>query len=241
MTHDRALSVPDVSAAGSWNGRDVRVLGTLVVAPATTALNAGDERLLVLEHQELSDATLQAAVLTLHGQRGMIMLRSDHGLATVWARIVSLACTAPEVTRGLRALGRASADDAVLQKRFFGPLITARRRVHETDLPEQRMAHFDAGTIRARLAAALATFAAERFPTSPPDRRAAEAELEEATEQLFAQLETLESLAELVRSAPNGTMFTRWRSWAGQLREVFREADRSWPVISRAMRSPPGG
>ncbi|MGQ0764569.1 MAG: hypothetical protein ACT4OZ_02770 [Gemmatimonadota bacterium] len=240
MTPEGAVFVAGVSAAGSWTGREVRVRGTLVIGSGSAAVTDGDDRLLVVAYDELTDATLQASVLTLHSQRGRIAMHSNEGLAAAWARIVSFACAAPEVTRGLRALGRAASHDAGSQKQFFAPLISARRRLHEAGAPEQRLAHVDTKAIRARLGESLANMAAGRYPSSPPDRRALEAVLDEATEGLFAELESLEALAELVRSAPDGTMFTRWRAWTRQLRQVFREADRSWRVISEALKREEG-
>ena len=83
-------------------------------------------------------------------------------------------------------------------------------------------------------------FAAVRFASHAPARRALEAELFEIVEPLRDALVVLASLAEAIpfgQSAPVAD--ERWTLWLAQLRVVFRVADASWPPLRVALSSAP--
>jgi hypothetical protein len=234
---DDSLVVPDVLIVGRWENREVRLAGELTLSPTGVSMNGSDGAQLVARYPQLTDATWRESTLTLHRTPDSLDVRGGATLAAAWARIVREACAAPEMARGLRALGTRRGGDADLQRRFFGPLLTARRQLEEPDAVERRLAQFDTASLIKRMQDNLAQLAADRFPTSPPHRRALEAHFAEATEPLFAILGTLDDAGDAVRNVADGTRFVAWRRWTWLLRRVFIEADRSWGKILVALDS----
>jgi hypothetical protein len=232
---DENLLVPRVDVTGRWEGRVVRLSGSLTLEGAGVAVRGREGFVLTVPYGLLTDATWQASTLTLHRAPETLDVRGGSMLATVWARIVRDACSAPEVARGLRSLGTVRGGSGDLQRRFFGPLLLARRRLEEPEAPEWRLSQFHATELSRRLQESLHALAADRFPGSPPHRRALEAELGEVTEVLFDRLRALDDAAEAVRGSVDGTRFLAWRAWTGQLRAVFVEADGAWTRVLSAL------
>ena len=85
------------------------------------------------------------------------------------------------------------------------------------------------------MAATLFDFAAELADRRPARRRALEAELGDASEQLSHSLNELEQLAALAISDVDD--LGHWRAWAAGVQRAFEAADRSWvaiePIVSR--------
>ena len=147
----------------------------------------------------------------------------------------SAACALAEQTLALRALGSHRAGSARPggpassdHDRFFAPFLAARRAAEVAGCAVDRVDAFDAGALRRSLDATLAAFAAERFPDSPPDRRALEAELGEAAEPLEAAIDRLGAAAAAVRASADDARFARWRDWAAVVRDLFAAADAVW-------------
>lgn len=149
---------------------------------------------------------------------------------------VLAACRAlPEVTRALRALGsrrgargtRRNPTDK--EGRFFAPLIAARRASMETRDAGGVIAAFGAKRLAQEIAATTLDFAAELAAGHPARRRALEAELSDAGDQLSAALNELEQLAALAVSDVDD--LGRWRAWAASVQHVFEAADRAWVSI----------
>ena len=169
------------------------------------------------------------------------MLEADRGLDRAWVALVQRACPLPEFTRGLRMLGSRRGGNPEAQGRYFAPLLQARRRLEEEGEPERRLAAFDASVLSERLQQNLQAMASASHPANPPDRRALEAELQEATEALFARLATLHNVAESYRTAADAVRFDAWRRWVGAVADVFVHADRSWSAVAEAFPAAPAG
>lgn len=151
--------------------------------------------------------------------------------------------TLPELTHALRAFGsrrghrstRATA--ASDQRRFFAPLLDARRQAVSAGTPGAAMASFDADVLAAAFASELRGFAAERYADHPPARRALEAELTDLSEPLHAALDSLRVAA--IAAAASDDDLRLWRAWAGQLSATFEIADRVWLSLDVALDSSP--
>src|SRR5207237_6692138 len=118
----------------------------------------------------------------------------------------------------------------------------------------QVVASFDARRLTALIDATMRAFAAERYTTRAPARRAFEAELFEIVEPLRDALQSLRVLAEKPSAAEDWTeRYAHWSSWLSQLRVVSRAAVRACPAPAdgfapfpleapaRRGRRPPGG
>jgi hypothetical protein len=138
------------------------------------------------------------------------------------------ACALTEQTLPLRGLGSHRANPGSDHDRFYGPLLAARRAAERADDAAGRVSAFDAAAIGRALDAALAAFAADRFPDDAPDRRALEAELREHAAPVHAALERLAAAAAGARAAADDARFLRWREWAAVVRDVFAAADAAW-------------
>ncbi|MFL5574454.1 MAG: hypothetical protein ACJ79S_00565 [Gemmatimonadaceae bacterium] len=138
------------------------------------------------------------------------------------------ACALTEQTLALRALGSPRARPGSDHDRFFGPLLAARRGAERAGCAVDRVASFDAPALRRTLTDTLRALAAERFPDTPPDRRALEAELRDLAEPLESALDRLAAAADAVRASGDDARFARWREWAGAVHDVFAAADAAW-------------
>jgi hypothetical protein len=150
--------------------------------------------------------------------------------------------TVPELTRTLRAFGsrrgrpstRASrASEAEDQRRFFDPLIEARKKAGRELAPQHVVAAFDAAALEQSLADVMRRFAAEREAEPGPARRALEAELDDASEPLVYALRDV-GRASAVLSADLENV-RAWREWSSHLRVAFETADRVWLAVDAAL------
>jgi len=152
----------------------------------------------------------------------------------------------PELMLSLRSFGsrRGSPNESGAldeeQERFFAPLLDGRRTAAQAVSRPQVVAAFDSRHLMALIDAAVREFAALRFATQAPARRALEAELFEIVEPLRDALIVLGSLADAIASGPDAPVGEeRWTIWLTQLRVVFRVADTSWPALRDALASSP--
>lgn len=124
------------------------------------------------------------------------------------------------------------------QERYFAPLLDARRAAARAVTRPQVIAAFEGRRLTALIDASIRAFAAERFGTRAPARRAFEAELFEIVEPLRDHIQSLREIAERPPSA-DGTpeQHAHWSLWLEQLRVVFRVADSSWPTLAEALAS----
>ena len=91
------------------------------------------------------------------------------------------------------------------------------------------IAAFGAKRLAQEIGATILDFAAEQAAGHPARRRAYEAELSDATDQLTVALTNLEQAASLAISDVDD--LGRWRAWASGVQRVFEAADRSWMTI----------
>lgn len=143
-------------------------------------------------------------------------------------RLEDAACALTEQTLPLRGLGSHRANPGSDHDRFYGPLLAARRAAEHAGTAADRVDAFDAPAIARALDRTLGAFAAERFPSEAPDRRALEAELRELAAPVHTALERLAGAAAATRAAPDDARFLRWRAWALVVRDVFAAADDAW-------------
>lgn len=231
------LEIGGITAVGSWGGQNVNLAGTLRLDDERISMAADQSAESVLaEYLSLSGASWSEGTLTLFQGEDDLVLRGPRELNRAWGLLLQRACEMPEMTRGLRGLGRSGGDSAALQQRFFEPLLLARRALQEAQAPEFRIRKFDPVEMTAKLRATILDLASHVYPESPPDRRALEAEFEDYLEPVIESLEALRDEASLVESSEPRQRFTAWREWTRQLRRVFMEADRSWAQIARSLK-----
>jgi len=163
--------------------------------------------------------------------------------AAQFAKDVLTRCRAiPELTRALRTFGsrrgsRSRRESAPAeQRRFFAPLLEARKLASASDAPTSTIAAFDGGALSQAFSTALREFAAERYVQAGPARRALEAELDEIVEPLMTAITTLVEAGNGARSAVDDLIL--WRAWASQLRSTFEIADRVWMTLDIALDAP---
>jgi hypothetical protein len=229
---DERFAVPNVWARGSWRAHAVDGAATLFVESSEVVLrldDGGEE--LTAPLGALSGASWRLETLSLRGAEIDVHLQGGATLDQAWFVIMRRACAAPEVARGLRALGTRGGGDPELQSRFFAPFLQARRCLEEPEPIDWQVSRFDVPALTQRTGALLTTIATERFPTLPSHRRALEAELFDAAESLLEELKTLDREGRAIHTSDDSDRFVAWRSWSGQLRRVFVEADRSWSTI----------
>jgi hypothetical protein len=190
---------------------------------------------LVALYSEIRGGGWRTGSLTVHGAEGKAVLQSGHGVDQAWVSLIERACPLPELTRGHRLLGSTRGGPVDLQATFIAPFLQARRRLEEEADLEARVATLDAKTLRERLDTALKTIARDSYPSSHPDRRGLEAELEEAMAPFYEALEAMESTAEHFRSAPESIRFMAWRDWVSAAAKVFALADRGWASAARLL------
>jgi len=181
----------------------------------------------------------EAPTLTVHVGHDVIELTGHAGLQPLGVQIVSAALALPEFTRTMRGLGSRRGHVGGDHDRFFAGLLAARRAAEGFEEPDSRLAAFDPRRLTAAMTTLIGELAAERFPESPPDRRALEAELLEHAERLYAALETLGEAAERVRTSSNAMRLARWRDWTWAVLHVFEEADCSWIAMVPALKASP--
>lgn len=150
----------------------------------------------------------------------------------------------PELMLSLRSFGsrRGAPNEAGSldeeQERFFAPLLDGRRAAAQASSRPQVVAAFDARQLATIVDAAVHQFAAARFATQAPARRALEAELFEIVEPLRDALTVLASLAEAIPFGQNAPVADeQWTLWLAQVRVVFRLADACWPAMREALAS----
>jgi hypothetical protein len=214
-----------------------------------------DDAIVVVIHSNAEDRSIRVpctAIEEIGAENGEVELRLRDGmrLSLVGDDMVGLRleltnhCRAiPEVTRALRAFGSrrghgsARASGPEEQRRFFAPLLDARREAVTTIDPERTLAAFDAATLEQAIAQTLHALATERYGSNAPARRALEAELVDLTEPLNNALQALGSAATDARGAVDD--LTLWRAWSEQLRATFETADRVWLSLDAALDATP--
>jgi hypothetical protein len=214
---------------------DEDVLRVLLLDPPTA------EKAIQIRYDAIVEVGLsgETVVVGCRDGRGLVVVTDD--AASLRGRLLGACRALPEVTRALRALGsrrgargtRRNPTDR--EGRFFAPLISARRASMEARDARDVISSFDAELLRAAMAATISAFAEEMGVGHPARRRAYEAELSDAAEDLSRSLATLHSLGE--SAVADVDDLVRWRAWAAGVQSAFEAADRAWleiePILSR--------
>ena len=224
------------SPPSAWSGATIRLTGPgRLRLTIDEALVDAEGRYLAVPYAELHGGSWRTGEITLFGLPGNMVLASDRGLEHAWATMVERSCPLPELARSHRLLGSRRGGAVDRQAKFLAPLLQARRRLEEEADLDARVATLDAKALRERIDAALRTLASEAFPSSNPDRRGLEAELEEAMASLFSGMDSMERAAKHFRSAPDQTRFTAWRDWVTAVTRVYALADTSWASTAKLL------
>jgi hypothetical protein len=237
---DRDLEVDATSVLVEWG--PIRLIGPGQLRLTSTAMSldtAGG--MWQASYEEVRGASWRTGSLTVHGESGRAAVESKEGLDLAWVQLVERACPLPELVRDHRLLGSRRGGSVVAQARFLGPLLDARKRIEKEPDLETRVALLDAKQLRDRVVAALGNIASDTFPASQPDRRALEAELEEAMTGFFRQLESVDAAATYFRGSPETIRFTAWREWASRVVDAYAQADGAWAAASRFIPGSHGG
>ena len=166
----------------------------------------------------------------------VLELSADSGIPALARQVVATACSLPELTRALRALGVSHTTLREEHDRFFGPLLDARRRAELAREPSAQVAAFEVRELRAGLGTLARAVALERYPEHPAAQRALEAELGECVEPLVERLRDLGDAAALVQQGADEMRLVAWRRWAIALADVFVCADRCWVATHGLLR-----
>ena len=227
----------------------VRVRGTIrgLAVDADGAVRLADEVVLIhvggREHstrvERVDGVVWDMPVLTLHVARETVELSGHAALQSLGKQIITSALALPELTRTMHGLGSRRGQPGADHDRFFAGLLAARRAAEGFVEPESRLAAFDASRLSQMLATLLGELAAERFPSSAPDRRALEAELLDHGERVYMALDALGEAAQQVRESANAVRLASWREWTRAAQRVFEAADRSWIAMLPALAAAP--
>lgn len=226
-----------VRVRGSVGGAplDAAAMLTLHAGVLRMALDAGE---VALPYEALDGVATDGPVLVLVGRDGAA-LRCE-GLAEarrVAVTLLELASVVPEFTRGLRAFASVRGAPGSDHDLFFAPLLDARRAVQAAPDAESRVrAVSPAGVQRAHLEA-RAQLAVRRWPATEAagDRRALEAELDEACAALDDGLGRLGLAAETFEVAASAVRLRAWRGWCAAFQEVWNAADDAWGAVLPAL------
>ncbi len=234
---DADIEVDVASLLVEWGTLRFTGKGTLRLTSDALHLESPGVGSISARYAELRGGGWRTGALTVHGNAGNAVVESVRGLDQAWVALVERACPLPELARGHRLLGSRRGGSMDAQARFLAPLLQARRRVEEESDLDARVSALDTKVLRERFDAALKTIARDAYPSSHPDRRGLEAELEEAMASFFHGLDVMESAAVHFRAAPEPIRFIAWRDWVSAVANAFTLADSGWANAARLLPS----
>jgi hypothetical protein len=192
------------------------------------SLDRGD---VALAYEGLDGAQSDGLLLVLAGRDGAALRVEGLPRAPLVAdEICERGATVPEFTRGLRAFASVRGDVGSDHDVFFGPLLTARRAVHEAPSAAARIRAVSPAALREALAAARLELARRRWPDERDagDRRALLVELEELQAPVLAAVTAVGHAAEAWASSPGAARLREWRRWCAAFTAVWEAADAAW-------------
>ena len=225
---DADIELEITAARADWGTLRLSGPGRLRLTSDSIVVDTNGNETFVVEYGELHGGSWRTGELSMYGEPGNVVVESTRNLQHAWVTLVERSCLLPELARGHRLLGSRRGGPVDQQGRFLAPLLQARRRLEEEADLEARVAAIDARALRERLDGALQAIAKDAYPLSSPDRRALEAELEEAMTPLFHGIRSMEATARHFRSAPEAIRFLAWREWVASVSNVFAQADSGW-------------
>jgi hypothetical protein len=224
-----------------WRGQEIAGPGTFELLADSARVCVPSAGLdVVLAFSTLDGARVSLGHLTLYPSNGdVVELSGAAELGESGRHLRARACTLPELTLALRGLGSPSAHPGPDHDRYFGPLLAARRAAQRASDPAGRLAAMRGSALEAELERVLHLFAGERYPASPPDRRALEAELDDLAAPVRTSLRRLDDAARAAAAASDDTAFVWWRAWAAECRALFAHADACWLAAIPALATAP--
>jgi hypothetical protein len=199
------------------------------------------EKVLQIKYESIAGVGLTAGAVMISLRDGAALMLTSQQAPELRTRLLSACRALPEVTRALRALGSRRAlrgtrrNPTDKERRFFAPLIAARRASMEARDAAAVVRSFDAERLIREITAVVLDFAAEGGGAHPARRRALEAELTDASEQLTVILRELVDAA--TRPLNDVDDLAAWREWAAAVQRTFEAADRAWaeiePIVNR--------
>ena len=224
---------------GTLRGSGIDADGTVRLLDDVLSIQI-DDREYSTRVERVDGVVWETPTLSVYVARDTIELSGHAGIEPLGVHLVNVALALPELTRTMHGLGSSRrGHPGSDHDRFFAGLLTARRAAEGFVEPESRLAAFDSRRLTHTLTTLFGELAAERYPESPPDRRALEAELLDTAERLFATLEALGEAAAAVRSSAAPVRLARWRDWTRAAHRVFEEADRCWIAVVPALSGAP--
>jgi len=226
----------DVTAArvnariiGIVRGREIDAQAALELDEHTIVIHWAAATPWRLAFDGLDGIAAGATQLTLYLTTGDVLeLHGDEALRGLTTQLLDRACTMPEITRGLRALGSRRGALGNAHDAWFAPFLAARRSVVGISDPLRQVALVDSAHLAGAMRRTIAQLAAVHSPTEPAAQRAIEAVLEEAAEPVFVAIARLELAADALRGSALDTRLADWRRWVEAMRGVFVAADRGW-------------
>ena len=235
---DADIEVAVATVLVEWGTLRFTGPGTLRLTSDALHLESPGGGSLRARYAELHGGGWRTGALTVHGDAGNAVIESERGLDQVWVSLLERTCPLPELARGHRLLGSRRGGSVDAQARFLAPLLQARKRVEEESDLDARVSALDTKALRERFDTALKIIARDAYPSSHPDRRGLEAELEEAMASFFDGLGLMELAATHFRSAPEPVRFIAWRDWVSAVSNAFALADSGWANAARLLPRP---
>lgn len=137
----------------------------------------------------------------------------------------------PEFTRSLRGFAAVHALGERSHDVVFVPFVEARRGAHAARTLSDQLRALDAATLRLVFMSAIESIATERWPSSPPDRRAMIALLTHAAAPVFEALQRCDRAARWLSGAGEADRDGCWQGWVDALGLLYRSLDAFWTAI----------
>jgi hypothetical protein len=222
---------------GFIRGHDIDGDAVITFERESLLLHSGRARVTLLV-RSLDGWTVEPGVVHIHAEGGDFLGVETVDAEALARQLEEWAFQLPELTRSLRVLGSRRAAGGARRAEhdaFFAPLLAARGEAARATTTEARRSALDARKLRNDIRLRLRAYAAERFPTDAPERRALEAELDDCAAPLIARLAELGAAQERLSASSGADRLLHWREWASALAALFESADRCWPEIGATL------
>jgi hypothetical protein len=236
MTVDSALLRVSVRLLGMVRGREINAVAVAELHADALIIAEPGAKLRRVAWDAIDGLAYSATQLSLYLADGDVLeLSGDESVRTLALQLTDHACTMPELTRGLRALGSRRGTPGAAHDAWFAPLLAVRRAVNGVSDARRQLALVDAGALSANMLRAMTELAALTAPGDKSRQRAIEAAMEEESHGMFEALNRLGLTGEALRGTAADTLLLDWRRWAGALQEVFVAADEAWERCSKSL------
>lgn len=222
---------------GFLHGRDIDGDALITIERDALAI-VTDRARMVLDFASLEGRVLHADSVELHLNGGDVVYLVVPDPLELTHELERSALRLPEFTRSLRSFGSHRAAGGARRPEhdgFFAPLLAARGAAERATTADARRDALDSRSLRGAVERRLREFAAERYPSDAPERRALEAELLECAAPLITRLTELDAAQERFASSVAIERFLRWREWARAVGTVFEGADECWPEVGAVL------